>query len=226
VTLPPPAASRPKPAPERRARREEAEEATVDQVWSRGAEWGVNLAVLAAAGLAVLFLFYMTSSDPGTAIMILLLGGAVMVALSYPILITLERPVRITPEQAVKDFYGALSHALPHYRRMWLLLSSAGKVSSSYSSYEGFRTYWKRRLAQLRADRVGGRTPLVFEIAEFKSDKSAGLKAVDARFTVQVFASGKTQSGPIDAIPVEMGLVKGPDQMWYLNRGTLPGDRI
>ena len=27
----------------------------------------------------------------------------------------------MTPEQAVKDYFAALSHHVPHYRRMWLL---------------------------------------------------------------------------------------------------------
>ena len=74
----------------------------------------------------------------------------VAVVLSYPILITLERPVRITPEQALRDYYGALSHQLPHFRRMWLLLSTAGRISTAYGSFEGFKAYWKDRLATMR----------------------------------------------------------------------------
>ena len=62
----------------------------------------------------------------GTTGLILLVGGLGAVVLSYPILITLERPVRITPEQAARDYFGALSHHFPHYRRMWLLLSARG----------------------------------------------------------------------------------------------------
>ena len=74
----------------------------------------------------------------------------VAVVLSYPILITLERPVRITPEQALRDYYGALSHHLPHFRRMWLLLEHGGRISTAYGSFEGFKAYWKDRLANMR----------------------------------------------------------------------------
>src|SRR5262249_37765644 len=119
-----------------------------------------------------------------------------------------------------------LSHHLPHYRRMWLLLSSAGRTSSQYASFEGFKAYWKRRQAKLRAlGKAGALTPLVFKIEDFKSEKSAGKTETDATFTVQVSVRAKQAKGPIDAINVEAGFVKGPDGMWYLNKGTLPGER-
>ncbi len=57
-------------------------------------------------------------------------GGAVgLLLLCYPLFITMERPIRITPEQAVNDYYAALSHSIPHTRRMWLLLSEEGRYS-------------------------------------------------------------------------------------------------
>jgi len=202
------------------------DEATVDQVWSRAAEWGPNLTLLGVVGLVDILLVYSISSDVGLAFLLLLAGAAALLVLSYPIMITLERPVRITPEQAVSDFYGSLSHYVPHYRRMWLLLSSAGRASTSFSTYQGFKNYWKARLAQLRGDRAGSFTPLLFKIEEFKSEKSAGLSAVEAKFTVKVYLARKDNEEPIDSIRVEAGLVRGPDQMWYLNRGTLPGKRL
>jgi hypothetical protein len=202
------------------------EEATVDQVWSRAAEWGPNLALLGLVGFVDIVLVYSTSSNVGLAFMLLLAGAATLLVLSYPILITLERPVRITPEQAAGDFYGSLSHYVPHYRRMWLLLSSAGRASNAFSTYQGFKNYWKARLAQLRGDRAGSFTPLLFKIEEFKSEKSAGLSAVEATFTVRVYLARKDNEEPIDSIRVGAGLVRGPDQMWYLNRGTLPGKRL
>jgi hypothetical protein len=209
---------------ERPARRVTSLSGTVDQVWSRNAEWGPNLLVIAGCGFLLAFLVYqaMSAGDLMMAIGLLLVGGAVMAVLSYPIMITLERPVRITPEQAVKDFYAALSHHLPHYRRMWLLLSSAGRRSVSFASYQGFKNYWKGRISQLRGDRAGGMTPLVFKVEEFKSEKSAGLTSIEVKFVVNVFPRGKQNQAPLDSIRVTMGLVKGPDKMWYLNKGTLP----
>jgi hypothetical protein len=201
-------------------------DATVDQVWSRSAEWGPSVVLLALVGVFVILLVYVTSSDLSLAFVLLLLGSAGMLVLSYPIVITLERPVRITPEQAVNDFYGALSHHMPHYRRMWLLLSSAGRVSTSYASFEGFKAYWKKRLKQLRGERASKFTPLVFKVDEFKSEKSAGQSALDAKFTVRVFLRGHQDEGPIDTIRVDSTFVRGPDKMWYLNRGTLPGARV
>ena len=160
--VPPPAApARPRPKPgaeaEPRERKPSAPEGRVEQVWTRGAEWGSTIALLAIVGLIVLGLTYLTFSVENLVLplLILLVGGAVWILLSYPIVITLERPVRMTPEQALKDYYGALSHHFPHYRRMWLLLSETGRTSSSYGSFDGFKSYWKSRLAELR----GGRSP-------------------------------------------------------------------
>jgi hypothetical protein len=209
---------------ERHARRVQSAGPTVRQVWSRGAEWGPNLALLAIVMLVVAFLLYLTMSvaDLSLTFVILLIGGLVLLVLSYPIFITLERPVRVTPEQAVKDFYGALSHHFPHYRRMWLLLSSSGRTSVSYASFEGFKSYWKRRQAELRKGRAGGTTPLVFSVDDFKSEKSAGKTTIDVKCTVNVFPRGKRDQPPLESIRLNMGLAKGPDQMWYLNKGTLP----
>jgi hypothetical protein len=215
-----PVLPRKKRAESRPSSAEHAEEATVDEVWSRRAEWGPNLALMALVGFVDLLLVYSTSS-----FLLFFAGIVALVVLSYPIMITLERPVRITPEQAVGDFYGALSHYVPHFRRMWLLLSSAGRTSSEFNTYQGFKNYWKARLAQLRGDRAGTFTPLVFKIEEFKSEKSAGLDAVEATFTVQVYLARKGTEELIHSIPVEAGLVRGSDQMWYLNRGTLPDKR-
>jgi hypothetical protein len=227
---PPPAAAAPRtqkasPRPSRSSS-SSATAATVDQLWSRTAEWGPNLALLVIVGLFIVLLVYQTSSDLALSFFLLVLGCAVMLVLSYPLVITLERPVRITPEQAVNDYFGALEHHVPHFRRMWLLLSSAGRVSSSYASFEGFKAYWKNRLAQLRGDRAGKLTPLVFKIDDFKSEKSAGQSAIDAKFTVNVFIRGRQNDGPIESIRVALDLVRGSDQMWYLNKGTLPGARI
>ena len=200
------------------------EEDPVEQVWTRGAEWGRTLLGLAASGLFLVVLLYgMVSAEwYGLAFLTLLFGGVGMAVLGYPILITLERPVRVTPEQALRDYYGALSHHAPHYRRMWLLLSRAGRFCGSYGSFEGFTAYWKGRLGELRAGRASGFTPLKFVVEDFKSEKSAGKSALDVSYAVSVFVRGRQAGGPVETVRVEASLVKGPDKMWYLDHGTLP----
>src|SRR5262249_5944205 len=170
----------------------------VEEVWSRISEWGQTLIVLGVWLAVVAFLVYMLLDfGLGPAFLALLMGGAVAVVLSYPILITLERPVRVTPEQAVRDYYAALSHHFPHYKRMWLLLSKAGRVSTQYGSFEGFKTYWKETQKRLREGHAGAMTPLVFLVADFKADKSAGKTRLDAEFAVSVLVRGQRQAGPI-----------------------------
>jgi hypothetical protein len=222
----PSASPRPSPstAAERRPRQNAGAEpeARVDEVWTRGAEWGPTLILLAVVGAVVLLLFYLALGASLTlAFLVLLVGGALWIALAYPIVITLERPVRMTPEQAIKDYYGALSHHFPHYRRMWLLLSTPGKTSGSYGSFEGFRAYWKGRLKALRGDRAGGFTPLSFEITDFKAEKSAGKSAIEAKYSIVIHIRGQHAQGPIATYRAATWLVKGPDNMWYLNDGTL-----
>lgn len=202
-------------------------EALVDVVWSRGAEWGPNLIVVAGwlIGVVLVVYFLMGWQFYWLAFLVLLAGVAAAIVLSYPILITLERPVRITPEQAVKDYYGALSHHVPHYRRMWLLLARTGRTSSSYGSFEGFKNYWNETLRTMKGSQAGTFTPLVFEVENYRADKSAGKSQVDVKFTLKVSIRGQRQAGPIASIPGQMSLVRGPDKMWYLESGTLPHAR-
>ena len=105
--------------------------------------------------------------------------------LSYPIVITLERPVRVTPEQAVRDDYAALSHHFPHFSACGCC--SARRVGSrrAFGSFEGFKTYWKIGWGALREGHAGRITPLVFVVADFKSEKSAGMTRLDADFTAE-----------------------------------------
>ncbi len=215
---------KPRPKPERRAGPALEPSEAVEQVWSRGAEWGGTLALLAvvAVVLGPMISVAMTQERFGLAVFLLLVGGATLVVLSYPSLITLERPTRVTPEQAVKDYYAALSHHFPHYRRMWLLLSAAGRSSRSFASFEGFKNFWKARRGQLRARRAGKSTALQFQVVDFRSEKSAGQTVIDAKFTVQVLVRGRLEEGPVESIRVETSLVRGPDRMWYLDQGTLP----
>jgi hypothetical protein len=207
----------------------EFEYAPVDPVWTRWGEWGSDLIRIGIAALATLILAYFMSGNVGLCLLVLALGGASTVLLSYPILITMERPVRITPEQAVKDFFAAASHHIPHYRRMWLLLSTQAREAGGFSSFEAFRDRWKDRIGRLRAGRgAGNYAPLVFEVEDFRADKSTGKSTSRADYTVHVFLRGKEDEGPIESVRMAHGLVKGPDRMWYLNRGVLeaePGAR-
>ena len=196
---------------------------SVEQVWSRSSEWGSTLVVLVCWLTAILGIAYFTLGAElyGTTGLIVLVGGLGAVVLSYPILITLERPVRITPEQAARDYFAALSHHFPHYRRMWLLLSAKGRTSAQFASYEGFKTYWVARLGQLHEGHAGRFSPLVFQVDEFRADKSAGKSEIDARFRLRVLVRGRRGEGPIWSQSLGRSFVRGPDGMWYLNDGTL-----
>ncbi len=212
-----PAGSRP------RGRMVAPEAPVVEQVWSRRSEWGSTFVVLACWIAAILGIAYFTLGADllGITGLILLLGGLGAVVLSYPILITLERPVRMTPEQAARDYFGALSHHFPHYRRMWLLLSARGRTSPQFASYEGFKAYWIARLGQLHEGHAGRFSPLVFQVDEFHAEKSAGKTEIDARFRLRVLVRGRRGEGPIGSLLLERSFVRGPDGMWYLNEGTL-----
>ena len=104
---------------------------------------------------------------------------------------------------------------------MWLLLGPDGRSSREFDSFATFRTYWKHRLAKLRGATVKGFTPLVFDVREFQSDKSAGQTEVEADFVVQVRPRGEDAT-LLQEARVKTTFVKGPDRMWYLNIGTLP----
>ena len=200
-----------------------AEEARVDELWTRGAEWGPSLIPVGLVGVVAFVIFYilLTNGQFGTSLLALLVGGAVMLALAYPIFITLERPVRMTPEQAVKDYFGALSHYFPHYRRAWLLLSTPGKNDRDFTTLAEFRAFWKRRRAEILSNGGKPGAAMSVDVRDFKADKSAGKTAVDATFTVVVNSGGDASATTLDTIRVQMGLAKGSDNMWYLNSGKI-----
>jgi hypothetical protein len=195
----------------------------VDQLWSRGAEWGTDLVRLGAAVLVAGFLLYSTFRVDALAAWVVLFAFATvgLVILAYPIFITLERPVRVTPEQAAKDYFGALSHRVPHYRRMWLLLSTDGRNAPEFGSFDAFKSYWTRRLAgwEAEAKSQGVLNPLTVEVADFKSEKSAGQTEIDGEYTARVLVPGRTE--PVASYRVSGRLVRGEDKMWYLESGTL-----
>ena len=196
----------------------------VEEVWSRAAEWRQTLLVLAAWAFAMfgLLFFAATAELFEMTVLVLLLGFVGGIVLSYPILITLERPVRITPEQAARDYFGALSHRFPHYRRMWLLLSTRGHTSKHFASFEEFRAYWVGLLNRLRESYAGRFTALVFRVTEFQGEKSAGRSEMDVRFKLKVLVSDREDEKPVLAVVLQRSFVRGPDEMWYLDDGTLP----
>jgi hypothetical protein len=52
----------------------------------------------------------------------------------------------------------------------------------------------------------------------YKGEKSGGKAVADAKFTVRVIRSAAT---PVDSVRVSATFVRGPDNMWYLDQGTL-----
>ncbi len=213
--------SKPRANIEREEPRAPKVEATVEEIWTRGAEWGPTAMLLGIVFGVTLVVSYLAADNFGLAVVIFLLGLVSVVLLSYPMAVTMERPVRMTPEQALKDYYAAASHHFPHYRRMWLLLSDEGRNSAEFSSYATFRTYWKHRMAKLRGGKVGAMTPLAFSILDFKSDKSAGQTSVDASYSISV--KPRTEGASVlKEVSVDTSFVRGPDKMWYVNLGTLP----
>ncbi|WP_169973230.1 hypothetical protein [Tautonia rosea] len=198
--------------------------APVLQPWNRLAEWGPTLGRITIALIVLVGLVYWSFSAEHLmrSLALLGVGMGVVILLSYPIAITLERPVRMTPEHAVRDYYGALAHHLPHRRRMWLLLSSAGRSAPEFSSYATFLAYWKETIRSLKRNGAGGFTPLFVRIDEFKSDKSAGQEAVKASYRISFFLRGREDQKPLYSSWVETTLSRGPDRMWYLDEGRLP----
>jgi hypothetical protein len=198
------------------------EEVELEHIWTRWDEWWPTVLTLVGGALFLFWLIWVTFSaeELGRPILLLLMGGAVLLVLSYPILITLERPVRITPEQALQDYFDALSHWLPHYRRMWLLLGAPSQDEPPFHSFGPFQTYWKRRLGQIKSAHRQGIGPLVFKIAAYKSEKSGGKTTINARYTVEV-RRGRGEGHLLATFRDSQRLVRGPDRMWYLTKARL-----
>lgn len=105
---------------------------------------------------------------------------------------------------------------------MWLLLGKRGRTSPSFGSFEGFKAYWTERLRKLKGSQAGAMTPLVFEVENYRGEKSSGQTRVEVQFTLKVSIRGQRQAGPIGTFPAKISMVRGPDNMWYLDSGTLP----
>ena len=209
---------------------EDEDDSGVDQIWTRGAEWGSHLFWVGMAAASVVFVVYraIDATYFKLAFFLLFVGGIAVLVLCYPIFISLERPVRITPEQAAKDYFAMLSYPIPFFPRMWLLLSNAGRTSSEYSSYSQFKRYWKRKLGTLQGGKGGFVNPLIFKVENFSSSKSVGQTALNAKYTLKVFR-GEPASGSkeVASFLMSTGLVKGPDRRYsgIFSSGTLPNER-
>ncbi len=190
------------------------------QVWTRLGEWGPALIRVGLVVLIFAIITWQAYQLVGLTfgLMLLFIGSITTVLVAYPIIITLERPVRFTPEQAVRDYYGALSNIFPHHRRMWLLLSSKGRDTSDFSSLTSFRNYWREQVFTLGGTRWS--CFLRFQLAEFKSDKGGGQSSVEATYRIVVSRLG-SQKTPIATREVVATLSRGADRMWYLDEGRL-----
>lgn len=190
-------------------------DASVEEIWSPVAELWRPLAVGAltvAVGVAVWHF-------PHSAAVAVSLAALAFAA--YWLAVTLERPVRLTPEQAVREYLECLAHWLPNHRRMWLLLSSAGRESTEFNSYPTFRTYWSHRLSRLRPPGATMR-PLEFRVDDCDTVYNEDRSGAALECLVRVYVRGFENAPPLAELDWKNSVTKGPDGMWYLDDGRLP----
>jgi hypothetical protein len=205
---------------ERRTRAKSDELAAADDVdplWSRWAESGRHYVLLAALAIGLCYVSYGLFQAGQFGLVPLFLLGSIplFVLLAYPLVITLERPVRMTPEQALKDYYGALNHAWPHHRRMWLLLSTTGKSRPPFGTQGQLTASWNRAKSSIQ--RRQGAKPARFEVTEYSGDPSKGAARVECKYSLVVYSS---QGTLLESHRMKSTLVRGRDRMWYLDDGT------
>ena len=71
------------------------------------------------------------------------------------------------------------------------LLSTAGRISTAYGSFEGSRHTGKTGSRNCGPGHAGALTPLVFEVADFKAEKSAGKVKIDVEYTLKIWVRGQ-----------------------------------
>lgn len=238
LTVPPPqAVEEPKPAPMApepaprasvRKRAEPRDEpSTVRPVWSRSGEWGLDLLKVIGAFLGTLLLAFLGTAfgSFGLGFLLFLAGLAATVVLAYPMLITLERPVRLTPEQTVNYYFEAASHARPHLRRMWLLLSDRGR--SDFGGRERFEAYWRQKLLEHREGLPTGPlaafNPVRFEVNSFDGPGGKDEDFIPASFDLVLERPSTDGATLRTRVPRRVTLSRGPDRMWYLDDGRVEG---
>ena len=114
----------------------------------------------------------------GLAFLGLLLGGAVAAVLSYPIVITLERPVRVTPEQAVQRLLYRPLAPLPSLQAHVAVAQHGGSGLDGLRLVRGIQDLLERSAGAPAEGHASRITPLVFVVADFKSEKSAGVSGL------------------------------------------------
>ncbi len=194
-----------------------ASDPVVRRVWGRRREWAWPMLWMVASIAFVVLLRYSVLS---ASLLVLAIGIG---AGAYQIAITLERPVRVTAQHAAQEFYGALNHRFPNYRRAYGLLTAGGQRSERFMDLAGFRAYWNavrggfsRAPAWLR--------PPELRVEKFECHYDAGKTTAEIEYVLRVVWPRKAAtSEPLAQIPMRNLAVRGPDGMWYLNSGSLPG---
>lgn len=198
----------------------------VTTVWSRSAEWRPDVIRLAIfGGVAVVLIYGLAAMGLWTvAFLALLTSLAAAAFLAYPLVITLERPVRMTPERAVRDYFAALSHSFPHYRRMWLLLSDQGHASGDIQSEADLRAHWNARRVELSRNGRPSYPALLFDVTSYEGEKAGGESHVNATVTLDVRESSNDGSlnEAIATFQFPVTLTRGPDNHWYLDTPIIP----
>jgi len=194
--------------------------------WSRWAESGRTLVQMAVAVLGTMVMAWIFADWKTLHIAgwVCILGAAMTMLLSYPLVVGLERPLRMSPERAVRDYFEALEHHGPLLRRMWIFLAPEGRQTRFYTNFDGFQAYWRRRIREWQHRGNAWRlTPVAITVGHVES-KPDGHEP-DLRhlhFMVQVSIRGKRAAGPVASYECNWSAVRGPDRQWYLMDGDLP----
>lgn len=189
----------------------------VRRVWNWSDELWRDLVI--AAALVWLGIFVYNYEPIRLLLVVALVAGGLAWAI-YKVSVSIERPVRVTPEQALGEYYQALAHHVPSYRRMYLLLTRDAQRAPEFGSFGAFRTYWQYRLGQLRPQGSWWQ-PIDFQLFNVRTKYTPTRDFAEARGTLHLFIRGWERE-PLAKFRFRVNLVKGPDGSWYLDDGRLP----
>ena len=200
----------------------------VEQVWSRGSEWGSTFVVLACWIAAILGIAYFTLGAE-------LYGTDGIDPLGRRL--GRRRPQLSDPDHARAA--GADHARASGSRLLRCLVASSpplpsdvalaqrqGRISPQFASYEGFKAYWIARLGQLHEGHAGRFSPLVFQVEEFHAEKSAGKTEIDARFRVRVLVEAAAARGRYGACSSSEALSAGPMACGISTKELWPSERL
>lgn len=111
---------------------------------------------------------------------------------------------------------------------MWLLIAPDRTTVHDDSlevhdgSLEAFKDHWKEWLKTINESSAGVLNPLVFEVENYRQDESTGAMRVFVTFNLKVSVRGELEAGPIALLPAQLSLLRGQDDMWYLENGAPP----